>query len=149
MNLFLWFSHLFDMFGGIQPLAFASALIFFLWQRCSLRQKGTVVSISPFRTKFVALHDNRVPWTIPNQDLTKMMISNRSRLLRSSVGHHFYHTCPLNPLQLTSSPLLASGCNFLACCATVTTLSPLQFFPPQPSGSPSMKCTPFLNFSPA
>eukprot|EP00873_Tetraselmis_striata_P014112 jgi/Tetstr1/434376/TSEL_023477.t1 len=42
--------------------------------------KGTVVSISPLRTKFVSLSDNRVPWTIPNQDLSKMMISNRSRL---------------------------------------------------------------------
>jgi len=69
--------------------------------------KGTVVSISPFRTKFVALHDNRVPWTIPNQDLTKMMISNRSRLLRSSSSMKH-----LNDLKETRKIHLKMGVTF-------------------------------------
>eukprot|EP00192_Tetraselmis_astigmatica_P005399 CAMPEP_0117670234 /NCGR_PEP_ID=MMETSP0804-20121206/12624_1 /TAXON_ID=1074897 /ORGANISM="Tetraselmis astigmatica, Strain CCMP880" /LENGTH=525 /DNA_ID=CAMNT_0005478479 /DNA_START=138 /DNA_END=1715 /DNA_ORIENTATION=+ len=41
---------------------------------------GKVDQVSPFRTTFVSLTDKKVPWTIPNGDIMRLSISNRSRI---------------------------------------------------------------------
>mmetsp|Transcript_4381 Transcript_4381/g.12299 ORF Transcript_4381/g.12299 Transcript_4381/m.12299 type:complete len:175 (-) Transcript_4381:119-643(-) len=45
-----------------------------------VRQLGKVDQVSPFRTTFVSLTDKKVPWTIPNGDIMRLSISNRSRI---------------------------------------------------------------------